>query len=276
MHHTNTRKPIHLFTVERTEWIYPIHRHNHYELVFVEQGNGIHHINDLTEPFQKGDILFIQPNDAHFYTLKSKTIFTYVKFLTAIQNNHTIINRLEMIKDEKAYRYAPYHNCVTDTKDASQMFILLKLMKQEYQINPNDEHHNLLYLLQVMLNIIYRNVHNKPAYTPNINSQKIADILAFLRSSVYESKKVTLSQVAAMFSLSPNYINNLIKKNTELTIHQHLTKYKMETAETLLLHSDKNINEIAHLLGYTDASHFSNTFKKEKKFNPLQYKRQQK
>jgi AraC-like DNA-binding protein len=273
MHRTNTRRPIHLFTVKSEHWKHPIHRHNHFELVFVEEGTGLHHINDLSEPFKKGDILFVQPNDAHYYTIKSKSVFAYIKFLNINKSNNSATNtNPESIKTQHDFRRIPYSNCVTNSDDTVHMFMLLKIMQHEYSKTP-DEHDNLPHLLQVMLNIIFRNVAEQVVNTRDINTQKVTDILAYLYDSIYQSSTTDLRQVADTFNLSPNYINSLIKEQTGITIHKHLINYKMEAARKLLLHSTKNINEIARFLGFTDASHFSNTFKKEHKISPLAYKK---
>ncbi|MBD2701802.1 AraC family transcriptional regulator [Spirosoma sp. BT702] len=274
MHRTNTRRPIHLFTVESTLWKHPVHRHNHYELVFVEEGTGLHHINDISEPFKKGDILFIQPDDAHYYTIKTRAVFAYIKFLNFSKSNSSATNmNPEILKTQYDFRRIPYSNCVTNPDDTSHMFMLLKIMQHEYAKTPDWQHDNLPQLLQVMLTIIFRNVGENAVNTRSIHAQKVTDILSYLYNSIYQSTTTDLRQVGDTFNLSPNYINSLVKEQTGITVHRHLIKYKMEAARKLLLHSTKNINEIARFLGFTDASHFSNTFKKEHQMSPLEYRK---
>jgi len=54
------------------------------------------------------------------------------------------------------------------------------------------------------------------------------------------------------------------------TIFGYLYDYKMELAQQLLLHSDKNISEIAFACGYEYVSHFSTAFKKKFGRSPKQ------
>ena len=54
------------------------------------------------------------------------------------------------------------------------------------------------------------------------------------------------------------------------TVFGYLYDYKMELAQQLLLHSDKNISEIAFACGYEYVSHFSTAFKKKFGRSPKQ------
>ena len=54
------------------------------------------------------------------------------------------------------------------------------------------------------------------------------------------------------------------------TVFGYLYDYKMELAQQLLLHSDKNISEIALACGYEYVSHFSTAFKKKFGRSPKQ------
>ena len=54
------------------------------------------------------------------------------------------------------------------------------------------------------------------------------------------------------------------------TVFGYLYDYKMELAQQLLLHTDKNISEIAFACGYEYVSHFSTAFKKKFGRSPKQ------
>lgn len=66
-----------------------------------------------------------------------------------------------------------------------------------------------------------------------------------------------------------------IQKKVGKTIVQYKTEVRMEKALELLERTDYTITEITFLVGYTDISHFSKTFKKYYGRSPSKYNRQE-
>jgi AraC-like DNA-binding protein len=62
------------------------------------------------------------------------------------------------------------------------------------------------------------------------------------------------------------------KNKYGMTINQFWITYKMNKAKSLLVNSDKNINEIADMLGYDDEFYFSRIFKKKEGVSPKSYR----
>lgn len=56
------------------------------------------------------------------------------------------------------------------------------------------------------------------------------------------------------------------------TIHSNITERILYEAKILLKQSDWNIAEIAHVLGFAEASHFNNYFKKHTRLTPTQFR----
>lgn len=85
------------------------------------------------------------------------------------------------------------------------------------------------------------------------------------------SEKLILNDVAAIFSISPNYLGHLFKKNTSLGFNEYVTKAKISKAKYLLFNSDLKLYEISALLGYENYFYFSRVFKKVEGCSPSQY-----
>lgn len=88
-------------------------------------------------------------------------------------------------------------------------------------------------------------------------------------------QKITINSIAFQFSANPTYLGYLFKKETGLYFSDFLNRTRMEKAETLLLHTGYTVNEIAKMVGYSNASYFSQIFKKTYLISPAKFRQTQ-
>ena len=70
-----------------------------------------------------------------------------------------------------------------------------------------------------------------------------------------------LKQVADDLFVNAMYLGQTFKRDTNQTFSQYLNEYRMKKAEELLLKSNRNVNEIAHEVGYSSSGYFYKNFK---------------
>jgi len=75
-------------------------------------------------------------------------------------------------------------------------------------------------------------------------------------------QEISLQQLSAEVYMNTNYLCTLFKSEVGETIHQYMTRVRMEKAIALLQQSDLKIFEISEKVGYNNTSHFSQAFKK--------------
>ena len=88
----------------------------------------------------------------------------------------------------------------------------------------------------------------------------------------YMDEDLSLASLSAMLDVSPNHLSACIKKSEGETFINILVRRRMETAQTLLLTTDLQIQEIARRCGYTDQHYFSYCFKKYYGMSPNKYR----
>ena len=85
------------------------------------------------------------------------------------------------------------------------------------------------------------------------------------------SEKISLDQIAENMYLSPFYISRIFKGETGNTPIRHLINLRLDKAKELLEGGYQgSIQEVAALVGYDDAYHFSKLFKKRYGISPSQ------
>ncbi|MFK7979610.1 MAG: helix-turn-helix transcriptional regulator, partial [Saprospiraceae bacterium] len=160
--------------------------------------------------------------------------------------------------------------------DRSKLFQLLAILRAEYERTDMFRRQATLELFGGMMLIIARNLHKKENLLPIRQSkeeEKVSTILTYIRQHILEKEKMKIKAIAEAHLMSPNYVSIFIKKHTGLSIQQLVMETKLKTSERLLRQSNLTVSEISNRLGFTDASHFTKTFKKHKGKNPSTVRR---
>jgi AraC-like DNA-binding protein len=72
--------------------------------------------------------------------------------------------------------------------------------------------------------------------------------------------------------LSPNYLSDLLKKETGKNAQEHIHYYLIEEAKNILTNSDNTVSEIAYSLGFEYPNYFSKLFKSKTGMTPIEYR----
>ena len=96
---------------------------------------------------------------------------------------------------------------------------------------------------------------------------------SYFNSNDQQYKKLpSVKYFAELLFLSPNYLSDLLKKETGKTAQEYLHYYLIEEAKNNLLNTDDPINEIAFNLGFEYPQYFSKLFKSKTGMTPLAYR----
>ncbi|MGW8317291.1 MAG: helix-turn-helix domain-containing protein, partial [Bacteroidales bacterium] len=81
------------------------------------------------------------------------------------------------------------------------------------------------------------------------------------------------SDFAAQLNVHVNHLNRSVKEITQKTTTRLIAERVLQEAKILLKHSAWNVSEIAFALGFSEATHFNNFFKKHTDQNPTQFRK---
>lgn len=83
----------------------------------------------------------------------------------------------------------------------------------------------------------------------------------------------TAGQYAAQLNVHVNHLNRALKEITGKSTSSIIADRISQEAKILLSHTTWNISEIAYSLGFGEAPHFSNFFKKHTELSPVQFRK---
>jgi two-component system response regulator YesN len=91
--------------------------------------------------------------------------------------------------------------------------------------------------------------------------------------SEHYMEQITLDHIARELYLNPVYLGSLFKSKTGISFTNWLLSVRIEKAKELLKTTRHSIYEVAELVGYSDAKHFSRLFFKIEGIKPIEYRK---
>lgn len=85
--------------------------------------------------------------------------------------------------------------------------------------------------------------------------------------------KRTVEEYADLLAVTPNYLNETVKRLTGRTAYRHITDKLLQEARTLIRHTPADLTEIAYQLNFSGPAHFSKFFKKHTGLTPGEFRR---
>lgn len=167
------------------------------------------------------------------------------------------------------------HLSADERKDIEE---IINKIKREYEQNL-DQHSQTLIVsnLELLLNYCLR-FYDRQFYTrTNFNKDFVADF-AMKLSAYFKSEKPSLTGIpsvkyfASELNMSPNYLSDMLKKETGKSAKSHINDFMVNKAKNELLGTAKAINEIAYELGFEYPQGLNKLFKKETGMTPAEYR----
>ena len=87
----------------------------------------------------------------------------------------------------------------------------------------------------------------------------------------YQDPNISISAIAQDLGISEGHLSHTFKKETDYTLLNYLTRYRVHKAMELLRDCRVKVYEVAAQVGYRDITYFSATFKKVTGVTPSEY-----
>lgn len=234
------------------------HSHSNLEILLIVNGEG----NLLTPhhkiKIKKGDVVIINANSKHC-EVSQKTCAFYAIGIT----------KSEAFLQENFQK--KIINLTPNSSDFISLLSLYKIIFQEAESSKKSSEEIIANCYDSIIKIISRNLAINFNKTEKKNkSSLVANAINIIENNYYNH--LTLNSIAHRLSVSSSLLAHSFKKETGKTIIEYKTNCQIKEACNLLQITDMSILDISFATGFSTASYFSETFKKELGISPKEYR----
>ncbi len=260
-------------TRDKEKWIKEYRSHDFLEIAYVLSGEGKYRIDDRIYDVREGDLVIINSGVMHQALFCPQVEVPTTEFFVGFSN-------IRISGCPANYMPLPNGECVLHTTGelSQRLFRLCSSMEAENAVRRQGRYFMLKsYLIQMLLLVIREQC--EPMERPRgcdfetANRKYVVDKIVEYIEDHY-NEKISLDQIAENMYLSPFYISRIFKSETGSAPIRRLINIRLEKAKELLEGGYQgSIQEVAAMVGYDDAYHFSKLFKKRYGVSPSQVRR---
>ncbi|MEI6946434.1 helix-turn-helix transcriptional regulator [Paraflavisolibacter sp. H34] len=274
---TESTVPFEMHTMEwidrnRAEQNAVPHRHDYYVIVWVRQGSGLHFI-DLDKYELSGNTVYcLAPGQVHLLKADPGVdgcVFSFTpEFLCLTEENYNLLFNSGLF-------YAGDRSAVIPVPADMQQELedVTRQMLKEYENYFLLRSEILRGYLKIFLLYLARQVQQAEKKGLHLrNLEMIRNFFSLLQQH-FASKKM-VADYAAELAVTPNYLNEIVKKVTGTPASEHIKQRVVLEAKRQAVYTGVSMKEIAYGLGFDDVAHFSKYFKNATGANFTDFKKQ--
>jgi len=228
--------------------------------------------------FTNGTMVFSKPNQV--LTPEKSTLSEDAKGWMLLFHPD-LIRKSKLGENIENYSFFSYeiHEALHLSEEEKQTVTgLIHKIEAEYRQNI-DTHSQKLIIANIELILDYSmRYYDRQFYVrTNLNKDLVTKFDTFLKE-YYSSEKPheigipSVKYCGEELGMSPNYLSDLLKKETGINAKDHINSYVVNKAKNKLLGTTASISEIAYDLGFDYPQHFSKIFKKKTGMSPAKYR----
>jgi len=124
---------------------------------------------------------------------------------------------------------------------------------------------------EVVVQILKHTIDSMKDRFTDRNEKLVHQISVIIQNTYHE--QITITGLSSQVYLSPNYLRSIYKEKTGVTIHEYLTKVRLEKAKEMLGDPSLKVQDIAQKVGYESTSYFISLFLKSQGVTPNEYRK---
>ncbi|MDN3673119.1 AraC family transcriptional regulator [Flavobacterium branchiarum] len=265
-------KDFEIYSVEELTWKKEVHRHNFFELLYIEYGTGNHMLNSIHHNYKQHDIYLLTPKDYHSFKTLEPTKFHCLRFLP-----NFFSNKKEIEEIEKLFYYHNQLNGNLILQEDDKVFCQLVISKILDEVANQKEQNEIIIksLMMSLIQIIRRNAGiNENDFNIKLTEVlKIDTILSYIRLNIANPHLLKKKEMASYFNVSINYIGEYFKAHLNITLRDYIKQTKLKVVTEKLSKSNLTFSEISNDLSFIDSSHFNKFIMRSTGMSPSEFKK---
>jgi len=245
---------------------------NHYEILWIKKGFGRFRIDLQTQQIFANNIVLLFPGQ-HYMVEPTEELEGYsIRFsqeFLCLTGGETS----KLFHSGRHFNETIFPVIELDEHTGTEIELIVMNIIKEYSNSFKSRTEALLSLLKILMIHLSRIFEtNRIPSDCGTHKELLKKFMLLLDINFMKMKLV--HEYASDLSVSPNYLNEVVKKYTGFPVRYHIQQRIILEAKRLALHSGSNMKEIAYKLGYEDMAHFSKFFKANCGINFTDFRKQ--
>lgn len=260
----------------KKEFTYPIHKHEVFELNYVENGDGVLRIvGDSAETIGNRDLVLItSPDLEHVWEqdkCKSEDIREItVQFFFDFNSSYSLFNRTPLLPIKRLFERArkgvaftpetiekvyPLLNSLSSTKD--KFYSVINFLTLLYELSLADDTRELASSSFAKVDV-------------DSESRRILKVKEYINK--HYTEEIRLADMADLVGMSTTSFSRFFKLRSGKTLSDYVVEMRLGVAARQLVDTTNSVSEICYGCGFNTLSNFNRLFRKYKGCSPTEFR----
>ena len=112
-------------------------------------------------------------------------------------------------------------------------------------------------------------------FDSNMNDNTYSMLINSIKNEIennYSDSQLNIATLAKKFYFTSDYLGSIFKQHTGTTITAYIHEVRLAKAEDMLANTEKSMNDISSLVGYTSRDYFTRAFRQKNNMSPSSYR----
>ncbi|MEG0769792.1 MAG: AraC family transcriptional regulator [Ruthenibacterium sp.] len=243
------------------DWHSTMHTHGCTELFYCVRGIGEFVLDKVHQSVGGDDLIIINPNVEHTESSAMSNPLEYI-----VVGIDGLEFQFEGDAEELGYMVLNYR------ENRDELLFYLRELLSEANAQPQQHEEVCQHILQVLLIKILRGRHLTMTITPvRRGNKECAAARRYIDEHYAES--LTLDMLAELAHVNKYYLVHTFNKEYGITPINYLIDRRIRESKYMLSNTNHSLSQIAHVLGFSSPSYFSQSFRKLTGMSPMEYRK---
>jgi AraC-like DNA-binding protein len=251
-----------------------LHDHEFLELAYVLHGSAEHQMGTQTSTIREGDFLMVDLGSLHGY--RGGQELEIINCLFAPEYvDRALVNcpSLQAVLSTSLRQFGGDTlgdgpaDCIMHDTDGTIRPLMEAMLREYEQKQPGYLEIVRCHLIEILVHAVRMHPTGTTAHCHPV----VAAIADELQAAC--EQPFSLDALGRRYGYTPQYISSLFHQETGVSLTSYLQRLRVEKACQLLVHTSDTIAAVARLVGYDDAKHFTELFRRYMGMSPRELRK---